>query len=126
MGKKRRQASQKKAPARKSTQLNPDQRTAEFITVGWMLTTLSTLAAEVVGLLAAIPLYWSDTEWPALLRALPGLMLLVACLSGTVGLILCAIATRTRQDPAPSTITRGSIFICILPWIAITARWLAG
>ena len=56
MGKKRRQASQKKAPARKSTQLDPDQRTAEFITVGWMLTTLSTLAAEVVGLLAAIPL----------------------------------------------------------------------
>jgi len=126
MGKKRRQTSSQKAPARKSTQLDPDQRTTEFITVGWMLTTLSTLAAEVVGLLAAIPLYWSDAEWPALLRALPGLMLLVACLSGTVGLILCAIATRARQDPAPRAITRGSIFICILPWLAITARWLAG
>ena len=78
--------------------LDPQQRTSEFITVGWMLTTLSTLAAEVVGLLAAIPLYWSDTEWPALLRALPGLMLLVACLSGTVGLILCAIATSRKRD----------------------------
>ena len=126
MGKKRQQAEQKKVPVKTSTPLDPQQRTAEFITVGWMLTTLATLAAEVVGVLAAIPLYWSDVDWPAALLALPGLMLLVACLSGTVGLILCAIAARTRQDPAPSTITRGSIFICILPWLTITARWMVG
>ncbi|MDE0734971.1 MAG: hypothetical protein OSB47_04055 [Pirellulaceae bacterium] len=126
MGKKRQQAEQKKVPVKTSTPLDPQQRTAEFLTVGWMLTTLATLAAEVVGLLAAIPLYWSDVDWPAALLALPGLMLAVACLSGAVGLILCAVASRTRQDPAPSTITRGSIFICILPWLVISARWLAG
>ena len=126
MSKNRQKRRRKKKISPPPKKLDPQQRTSEFITVGWMLTTLSTLAAEVVGLLAAIPLYWSDTEWPALLRALPGLMLLVACLSGTVGLILCAIATRTRQDPAPSTITRGSIFICILPWLVISTQWLAG
>ena len=126
MGKKRQQAKQKKVPVKNSTPLDPRQQTAEFITVGWMLTTLATLAAEVVALLAAIPLYWSDVDWPDALRALPGLMLAVACLSGTVGLILCAVASRARQDPAPRAITQGSIFICILPWLAITARWMAG
>jgi len=106
--------------------LDPQQRTSEFITVGWMLTTLATLAAEILALLLTIFLHWSAANWPAEIRALPDLMLMIACMSGIIGLILCAVASNMREVPAPRAVTQGAIFICLLPWLTITARWIAG
>ena len=121
---------QKRRPKKESPQqtkpLDPQQRTSEFITVGWMLTTLATLAAEILALLLTIFLHWSEADWSAGIRALPNLMLIVACLSGIIGLILCAVASNMREVPAPRAVTQGSIFICLLPWLTITARLIAG
>ena len=90
-----------------------------------MLTTLATLAAEILALLLTIFLHWSEADWSAGIRALPNLMLIVACLSGIIGLILCAVASNIREVPAPRAVTQGSIFICLLPWLTITARLIA-
>lgn len=126
MSKKRQKRRRKKKVAQPPKQLDPQQRTAKFITVGWMLTTLATLAAEVLALLVTIILHWSAADWPAEIRALPNLMLVVACLSGIIGLVLCAVATKIREVPAPPVVTQGSIFICLLPWLTMSARWVAG
>ena len=126
MPKRRPQRRRKKKQPNEVTGLTPQQRTAEFFTVGWMLSTLATAMAEVVGLVSKFTLAWSDAKWPEQVQALPDLMLVVACLSGTVGLILCGITSKIRQVPAPRAVTQGSIFICLLPWMVITARSLAG
>lgn len=126
MSKRRQQRRRKKQQPKEVAPLTPQQRTAEFITVGWMLTTLATAMAEVAGLVSKFTLAWSDAKWPVQIQALPDLMLAIACLSGTVGLILCWVTTRISQVPAPRAVTHGSIFICLIPWIVVTARWLAG
>ena len=126
MPKSRQQRRRKKKRPNEVAPLTPQQRTAEFFTVGWMLTTLATAMAEVVGLVSKFTLAWSDAKWPVQIQALPTLMLTIACLSGTVGLILCGVSSKIRQVPAPRAVTHGSIFICLLPWMVITARWLAG
>ena len=57
----------KRRPKKKEQQqtkpLDPQQRTGEFITVGWMLTTLATLAAEILALLISIFLHWSEKNF---------------------------------------------------------------
>ena len=126
MSKNRQKRRPKKEAPQQTKPLDPQQRTSEFITVGWMLTTLATLAAEILALLLTIFLHWSEADWPAGIRALPNLMLIVACLSGIIGLILCAVASNMREVPAPRAVTQGSIFICLLPWLTITARLFAG
>ena len=126
MSKKHQKHRRKKGAAQQPKQLDPQQRVGEFITVGWMLTTLATLAAELLALLVTIILHWSAANWPAEIRALPDLMLVVACLSGVIGLILCAVASNMREVPAPRAVTQGAIFICLLPWLTITARLIAG
>ncbi len=126
MSKNRPKRRPKKKEQQQTKPLDPQQRTSEFITVGWMLTTLATLAAEILALLISIFLHWSEADWPAGIRALPNLMLIVAGLSGIIGLILCAVASKMREVPAPRAVTQGSIFICLLPWLTITARLIAG
>ena len=126
MSKNRQKRSPKKEAPQQTKPLDPQQRTSEFITVGWMLTTLATLAAEILALLLTLFFHWSAANWPAEIRALPDLMLVVACLSGIIGLILCAVASNMREVPAPRAVTQGAIFICLLPWLTITARWIAG
>jgi ABC-type polysaccharide/polyol phosphate export permease len=126
MSKNRQKRRRKKKISPPPKKLDPQQRTSEFITVGWMLTTLATLAAEVLALLVTIFLHWSTADWSAEIRGLPNLMLVIACLSGMIGLVLCAVATKIREVPAPRAVTQGSIFICLLPWLTISARWVAG
>jgi len=126
MSKNRPKRRPKKKEQQQTKPLDPQQRTSEFITVGWMLTTLATLAAEILALLISIFLHWSEADWPAGIRAVPNLMLIVAGLSGIIGLILCAVASNMREVPAPRAVTQGSIFICLLPWLTITARLIAG
>ncbi|HIA20389.1 MAG TPA: hypothetical protein EYN70_13400 [Planctomycetaceae bacterium] len=126
MSKSRKQRRRKKRPSKEVVLLTPRQRTAEFITVGWMLTTLATAAAEVVAVISWIVLFWSHENWPVAIQKLPGLMLIIACLSGTIGLILCGVASRIRDIPAPRAVTLGSIFICLLPWMVLAVISLAG
>ena len=119
-------AKKRRRKAGRDHSLDPDQQTAEFITVGWMLATLATLAAEVVGLVAALVIRVAGPGWSDTIQAFPTLMLAIACISGGMGLVLCVIATRIRQDPAPLVIIRGSILICVLPWLMLLAQSLPG
>lgn len=87
---------------------------AEVVTVAWMLATLATLGAEVVGGVIRFVLSRLETA-PASLLAFPNLMLFTAAVTGVVCLSLTPIVYRLRRVPPPTAVTVLSITVALLP-----------
>ncbi|MBM4004692.1 MAG: hypothetical protein FJ295_15645 [Planctomycetes bacterium] len=110
----------KKRRPKKADSAGQDNRVGEAITVAWMLATVATLMAEVVGLISFAVVAWIGAkELPAGALVLPWVMWVSAIVTGVLNLILGAIASRIRAVPAPTAIAIGSAVIGILPILGL-------
>ena len=101
----KRQRKREKQPA--------ESRQAEFVTVAWMLAMLSTLAAEVVGIVVQLLIIAESATPP--LRLLSGTMLIVAFVSGFVTLGLTPVVLKVRKVAPPRPIIAAACVIGIIP-----------
>ena len=87
---------------------------ADAATVAWMLTLMSTLSAEALGLVTRGLALGGGSER---LQVLSGTLLLVAVLSGVILLVLTGITLRVRRNPPPRPIVVLSIVSGCLPMV---------
>lgn len=100
-----------------------DAVTADAVTTAWVLTMMTTLAAEAVGATVwalqaqGREVQGRGAQWPIALVALPGLMWFVALVTGTVFLILTVPVYRLRVTPPPPTFTALGVIASTLPFL---------
>ena len=97
-----------------------ESRGAEVATIGWMLTTMSTLVCEVGVVLART----AQSIWPTVRHAgaLADLLLLAAVMCGTVVLILAGICFRIRRTAPPTPVTVFAVVVAIAPFVGLIFR----
>lgn len=113
---------------RKSDIKGDDQRTAEAMTVAWMLSLMATLLAEagtVIGW-AVVSLAGGPDKTPGLLRMVPGVMFFVALVTGAFCLFASWVAPRMRAVAPPAGVIRLSWIAGGLPWGILAVFWLLG
>jgi hypothetical protein len=97
--------------------LAEEPRVSVAVTVCWMLTLLATGAALVISLVCF--LCSLGLELPpkseVLFRALAGMLLMTAALTGVLCLGLTIVVYRVRRDPPPVPITVAAVFVSTLP-----------
>ncbi|MGH7134548.1 MAG: hypothetical protein ACREHD_02345 [Pirellulales bacterium] len=87
-----------KRKRRTKARVESDPRSVEILTVGWMLTVVTTLACEVGFVISR----WLADGSDGPLMVLSGLLLFAAFVIGVIGLLIMSIVLRTRRLPPPS------------------------
>jgi hypothetical protein len=97
--------------------LPPESRRAEVATIGWLLSALFTVAAELVGM--GSKLYFIFTPNPpqdmAVLAILPGMTLQMALTTSMIGLLLLPMVYAWRVTPPPTVVTIVLVLISLAP-----------
>ena len=97
-----------------------ETRAAEALTVGWMLSVMTTFACD----LAAVAARLVHAARPGLERVvvLGELLLFAAVVSGVVSLLLAAMVLRVRQVAPPRGITTFALVVAVAPLVALFIR----
>jgi hypothetical protein len=98
-----------------------ESRAAEFLTVGWLLTTFTTLLCELGGVAAT----WFAQRNPQALgiAALASVLVFAALLTGLFSLALLAGAWKLRVVKPPRGITVFAIVVGLAPLAIIALNW---
>ena len=102
---------------RRSQRTGPiESRVAEAATVGWMLTTVVTLMADL-GMLVAwgVVARAGEQSLPEAVSVLPGLLLFTATITGILALLLGPAVYLLRRQYPPWQITGAAIGISLFP-----------
>jgi hypothetical protein len=94
-----------------------ESRAAEFMTVGWLLTTLTTLVCEVVG--AAATWFAQRNPQAVGIAALATVLLFAAVITGALALLLLAVAWKLRTVKPPRGITVFAVFVSAAPLVML-------
>jgi len=89
-----------KRKRRTKARMESEPRTVEILTVGWMLTVVTTLACEIGFVISRWLAAGSDSP----LMMLSGLLLFAAFVIGVIGLLIMSIVLRARRLPPPSVV----------------------
>ena len=108
-------------PTRIQLQEAAEKKTVIAANVAWMLSLMSTLAAEVIGLTCRW--YTTLVEPIELLTVLSGVMLFVALIAGILTLILIPIVLRLGKTRPPSAIVQIALFAGALPILVIGLQY---
>ena len=94
-----------------------ESKSAEAVTVAWVLTLMSTLAAEALGVLTrALAVSYGPAPQ---FQVLSGTFLLVAVIAGLVTLVLTIVTVKVRRVPPPRPLVTLAIVSGVVPWITI-------
>jgi membrane protein YdbS with pleckstrin-like domain len=96
-----------------------DPRTAEVLTVGWMLTVSTTLACEVGFVLAR---WLAGGERPLML--LSYLLLFAAVVIGLIALFITPVVLRSRRVPPPAGVTVFALVVAAAPLLLVAIEML--
>jgi hypothetical protein len=119
----RRTAARERRPSAPAASPEPEDRRSLAVTVAWMLCALATLTLQLGALLSALVLASALADaLPDMFRALPGVLLLSACVTSLCCLSLTPLTYRFRQSPPPRGVTAGVVVISLAPWLA-AAVW---
>lgn len=120
--KKKPKRARKEAAAPASIQEAAETRTAVASNVAWMLSLMSTLAAEAIGLVCRW--YTSFVEPVELLTIFSGVMLFVAGISGLLTLLMIPVVFHFNKVRPPRFIVQVAVLAGGLPLIVIAAQIL--
>lgn len=103
-----------------------EDRSSIAVTVAWMLATLSTAIASALAVASYSIVRWGGegADENAPLGFFPGLMLLIAALTGLASLGLIPIVYRVRPAPPPRSITIAAGLIGALPLVILVVLLL--
>lgn len=109
---------QQKSPAKDSV----EAPTTEFLTIGWLLTVMTTLVCEV-GYFVVMMLLSSqpDMQW---LELLAGVLMFAALVIGLASLGLLLLVRRMRKSPPPTPIVAFSLLVGLVPIVVAITRAL--
>ena len=126
MGKKRQTQKRDKRRPRHSQVETGESRTADAVTVAWMLTALATLAAELFALLGwiAVAIAARSGKVPQEVVMLPVLLTFIALVTGLVCLLLIPVTHRVRSVPPPRSVTVFAAVVGIMPSIVVLVTLL--
>lgn len=103
-----------------------ESRTADAVTVAWMLTALATLAAELFALLGwvAVAIAARGGQVPQEFVMLPALLTFIALVTGLVCLLLIPVTHRVRSVPPPRSVTIFAAAVGIMPTVVVLVTFL--
>lgn len=93
----------------------------EMLTVGWGLTVLTTLIADVSAIVISLVARW----W----GATPGLEIVAATLTfsaivtGLIGVGLTVYVVTAREEPPPRNLVYLAILVSAFPWVLMIGRY---
>lgn len=126
MSKKKKSTSRHKKSARKraisTKRLEVESKTAVAANVAWMLSLMSTILAEAIGL--ACRWYTTLVEPIELLAVLSGVMLFVALISGISTLALIPVVLRVGKTRPPGSLIQIALFAGALPMLVIGLQYV--
>ncbi len=95
-----------------------ENRSVEFLTVGWMLMVITTLICEVAS--AGCHLYVVQLDRQATtVEIFSRLLLFASFVIGIVSLIVCSVVVKTRRDPPPRSVLIFAVVVGIAPLITV-------
>jgi hypothetical protein len=106
-----------KRKRRTRSQAADEPRTAEVLTIGWMLMVVTTLVCEVGS--AAGRFASGVDEGP--LRMLSELLLFAALVIGFIGLMITPVVMRSRQAP-PAGIVAFAVVVTAAPFVMVAVE----
>lgn len=112
--------SKTKRPVRATVPVSIESQAADFVTIGWMLASMTTALCVVVSL-ATLLLGWI---WPGQtgLELLSGLMLFAGLVIGIVSVVLLVVVLRTRDTPPPRALITSCIVMALVPFLLLSLR----
>lgn len=118
--KKKKKPNKAKRDTPKELQEAAESRTAVAANVAWMLSLLSTIAAEVIGLVCRW--YTVLVEPVDILTVLSGVMLFVALIAGVVTLGMIPLVLKFNKKRPPSGLIRIALVAGSLPMVALALQ----
>jgi hypothetical protein len=105
------------APAQEET------RASLMVTVVWMLGTLCTFGAEVVGVFVNTIVVVTQSA-PTWLQAVSETLFMVALITGLMSLVITPVCLKIRHAPPPKPITLLAVAIATMPLLTLVVRSL--
>jgi hypothetical protein len=102
-----------KRKRRSKSRIEPEPRTIEVLTVGWMLTVVTTLACEIGFAAARLMSDGSDGT----LMMLSRLLLFAAFVIGILALLMTPVVVRSRRLPPPPGIIVFAVTVAVAPLV---------
>lgn len=126
MAKARQSKSRDHRRARRKRVETNETRTAEAVTVAWMLTALATLAAEFFALLGwvAVAITARSGKVPVEFAMLPALLTFISLVTGLICLLLIPVTHRVRKVPPPRSVTIFVAVVGITPTVVVVVMAL--
>ncbi len=110
--------SKRKRRTQQPPQEKTDPQTVEMLTVGWMLSVVTTLICEVGFVLARAYLLLVDPT-ASRMGVLAGMLLFAAAVVGVISLVLCAVVVKLRRAPPPQGVIVVAVVIGAIPLLAM-------
>ncbi len=111
----------KKRPDPRAIEREPPA--VEFLTVGWMLSVMTTLLCEL-GLIAVRGYLLLATDESPKIELLAGMLLFASVVVGLISLALAAAVVRGRRVPPPTGVLVISLVIGSLPLATVLINWV--
>lgn len=119
--KKRRSKPAVQPPAAGSIRGSRESRSTEALTVGWMLTVMTTLLCQIGSAAVRIYLHWQPDTLPRL-ELLSVVLIFAGLVLGVVTLVLLPIVYRMRRDPPPWGIVVFAAVVGVVPVLMAIVR----
>ncbi|MGE0608195.1 MAG: hypothetical protein AB7O62_13955 [Pirellulales bacterium] len=97
-----------------------ETQAANFMTTGWLIAVMTTLACEVFSVIAAWYHRFHPDNQP--LEMLAGFLLFASLVTGTAALILAVVVWRARRVPPPPGITVFAVVVSLAPFLLLWLR----
>jgi len=95
---------------------------ADAITVGWMLSMVTTLLCEVGALVVRAALFRDGQPLSNAVSAMFAMLLFSAFVVGIASLLLIPVVYKVRRDPPPRSITIAVVIIGAAPLVTMALR----
>ena len=96
--------------------------TTEFLTIGWLLTVMTTLVCEIGYFVVTWISNWqADVQW---LELLAGVLMFAALVVGLASVALSITVLRMRKSPPPTPILAFALLVGLTPILVAIARAL--
>ena len=99
-----------------------ETRAADYLTVGWLVSALTTLLCEIISVAAA----WlaSGSGADQRVELFSGFLLFASLATGLVTLLLTPLVCLSRKAPPPRGITVFAVVVAVIPLLILLARGL--